>query len=126
MLEIAGIDHVVLKTNKLNDMLNFYCNLLGCKLEKQQPAIKLTQLRAGICIIDLIEVDRQVSDEQTNMDHFCLQIKNFHYEALKNFLTKNGIAVSSYGKRYGAEGYGMSFFVKDPQGNSIELKESKP
>ena len=27
MIEVAGIDHIVLRTTKLQEMLNFYCNV---------------------------------------------------------------------------------------------------
>jgi glyoxylase I family protein len=35
----------------------------------------------------------------------------------------NGIEAGSIATRYGAEGYGESIYVTDPQGNAIEIKE---
>ncbi|MAZ38696.1 MAG: VOC family virulence protein [Legionellales bacterium] len=124
-MKIAGIDHIVLMTNKLQEMLHFYCDVLGCTIEKQQPNLKLTQLRAGNCLIDIVEQDESLKKEYKNMDHFCLQVKDFDYDALSQLMQANKISVSRYGERYGAEGMGMSFFITDPQGNDIEMKESQ-
>lgn len=118
-----GIDHIVLKTNNIDKMLQFYCEVLGCEIEKKQPEYKLTQLRAGINMIDIIEVDNTIANDQHNIDHFCLQISPFNYEQLKEYLESKGYDVYRYGKRLGAQGMGYSFYLKDPQGNEIELKE---
>ena len=48
MFEVAGIDHVVLRTSKINEMLDFYCGILGCKVERESsPEFGITQLCAG-------------------------------------------------------------------------------
>jgi len=124
MLEIAGIDHIVLNTHQIKAMLLFYCDILGCPIEKKQPDIKLTQLRAGNCLIDLIETNDKPGRIK-NMDHFCLQVKDFDYEQISLLLKNNNITFSRYGKRYGAQGYAHSLFIEDPEGNTVELVEKK-
>jgi len=32
------------------------------------------------------------------------------------------VAAGEVGRRYGADGYGQSIYLKDPEGNSVELK----
>ena len=122
MLSIAGIDHIVLNTTKLQLMLDFYCKVLGCSIEKEQPDLKLTQLRAGACLIDLIETNNEEVSHK-NMDHFCLQVKNFNYDEISKLLAAHKIPFSRYGERYGAQGYGYSLFTTDPQGNTVELAQ---
>ena len=57
MIEVVGIDHIVLRTTKLKAMLDFYSGLLGCKVERESPPeTGLTQLRAGNALIDLVTV----------------------------------------------------------------------
>ena len=57
MLTIIGIDHIVLRTDKLTQMVHFYCDILGCTLEREtDPAIGLTQLRAGNALIDIVNI----------------------------------------------------------------------
>ena len=66
MFEVAGIDHIVLRTTKLQAMLEFYTGVLGCKVERE-TSLKtgLTQLRAGNALIDLVVVDRHHPDHDS-------------------------------------------------------------
>lgn len=61
MIEVARIDHIVLRTTKLSEMLEFYCGVLGCKIEREVSYdLGTTQLRAGSALIDLIRADSQL------------------------------------------------------------------
>ncbi len=131
MLEVAGIDHIVLRTNNLQAMLNFYSGILGCKVEREtSPELGLTQLRAGNALIDLVAVDSQLgrmgggapTETENNVDHFCLQLKPITEEDLRHHLRANGIEVGEFADRYGAEGQGRSVYIKDPEGNTVELR----
>ena len=57
MFQIKGIDHVVIRASDLGPMLEFYTDVLGCTLERQNEEIGLYQLRAGASLIDLVPVD---------------------------------------------------------------------
>lgn len=127
---LKGIDHVVLRIADLERALAFYCGVLGCSVEKEQPAIGLTQLRAGRSLIDLVTLDGPLGrmggvgpmDEGRNMDHVALAIDPFDEEAIRAHLAIQGIAVVDSGDRYGAEGIGPSVYIRDPDGNTVELK----
>ena len=55
MIKVAGINHVVSRTANIDDMLAFYSNVLGCKVEREtSPESGFTQLRAGNALIDLV------------------------------------------------------------------------
>lgn len=125
MFKILGIDHIVLRTNHIEKMLFFYCEILGCPIEKIQKEIGLTQLRAGDSIIDIIEVQHKLVGGLQNIEHFCLRVNPFNRADLESFFQENGIELSRYGNRYGAQGYGESFYIKDPEGNEVELKAAK-
>jgi catechol 2,3-dioxygenase-like lactoylglutathione lyase family enzyme len=128
--ELGGIDHVVLRVADLYRALGFYCGLLGCTVEKEQKAIGLTQLRAGRSLIDLVTLDGLLGrlggagplEEGRNMDHIALAITPFDEGAIRAHLAINGIAVGESGERYGAEGTGPSIYIRDPDGNTVELK----
>ncbi|CAM2069277.1 VOC family protein [Sulfidibacter corallicola] len=131
MLEIAGIDHLVLRTTKLEAMLGFYCGVLGCAVErKTSPETGLVQLRAGNALIDLVAVDSRLgrlgggppSASENNLDHFCLQLKPIEEAALRAHLISHGIEVGEFAERYGAQGNGRSVYLKDPEGNVVELR----
>ena len=127
-----GIDHIVLRVADLDRMLAFYRGVLGCAVDKEQPELGLTQLRAGRSIIDLVTLDGEIGRkggagpgvEGRNLDHFCLTIAPYDETALIPSLAERGVEVLEAGLRYGAEGEGPSLYVRDPEGNLVELKAS--
>ena len=128
---VRGIDHIVLRVRELPRSLAFYCDLLGCTVERQQPELGLTQLRAGSNLIDLVTLDGPLGAGEPpgasrNLEHFCLTVAPFDETALIAWLTVRGIAAGEPASRYGAEGEGRSFYIEDPDGNRVELKAARP
>jgi glyoxylase I family protein len=129
-IEIRGIDHVVLRVADLARAIGFYCGVLGCREERRIEALGLVQLRAGSGLIDLVDVSGALGriggpppgDSARNMDHFALQLASFDEDRLRAELTAAGIEVGEVGERYGAQGVGPSLYVRDPDGNVVELK----
>ena|ERR1022692_5110714 len=130
MIRIRDIDHLVLRVVDLDRMLHFYCNALGCTIERRQESIGLVQLRAGRSLVDLVPIDGELGSaggaapgiEGRNLDHFCFRVEPFDEFAIRCELETHGIAVGPMQSRYGAEGEGPSIYVTDPEGNVVELK----
>ena len=127
---LQGIDHIVLRVRELQRSLAFYCDLLGCTVERQQPELGLTQLRAGRSLLDLVTLDGPLGAGEPpgaghNLEHFCLTIAPFDEAALIAWFAARGVAVREPALRYGAEGEGRSFYVEDPDGNRVELKAAR-
>ncbi len=131
MIEIHGLDHIVLRTSRMDEMLHFYRTILGCPVERElSPEFGLVQLRAGTALIDLVAVDSELgragggppAASGNNMDHFCLQLKPQPEEDISNYLASQGIEVSPFERRYGAQGFGNSIYLSDPEGNTVELR----
>lgn len=130
MIRIREIDHVVLRVANLDNMLHFYCDALGCHVERRQDALGLVQLRAGGSLIDLVPVDGKLGraggvapgPQGRNMDHFCLRVEPFDEAAIRSQLAKYGYSAGAVERRYGAEGEGPSIYATDPEGNVVELK----
>ena len=131
MIEITGLDHIVLRTSNMEQMLHFYRDILGCPVERElPPELGLVQLRAGDALIDLVAVDSELgrmgggppTASENNMDHFCLQIKVQAEEEIGCYLSSHGIDVAPFERRYGAQGYGNSLYLRDPDGNTVELR----
>jgi catechol 2,3-dioxygenase-like lactoylglutathione lyase family enzyme len=130
MIRIREIDHLVLRVVDLEKMLQFYCDVLGCSVERRQDEIGLVQLRAGSSLIDLVPVDGQLGRaggkapgiQGRNLDHFCLRVEPFDAAAISAHLRAHGAAPGAVAQRYGAEGEGPSIYVTDPEGNTVELK----
>jgi len=129
-LQILGLDHVVLRVTDLDRARAFYCGVLGCRVEVFQKKIGLLQLRAGDSLIDLVPVDGVLGREGgappgaegRNMDHFCLRVRPFDAGAIMAHLRDRGVDPGKVEQRYGAEGMGPSIYLRDPDGNVVELK----
>ena len=129
-IRVLGIDHVVLRIADLERSLRFYRDVLGCALERRLDALGLVQLRAGAALIDLVPVESPLgragggrpAEGGRNVDHVALRIESFDPDALRAHLEAHGVAPGDVGRRYGAEGDGPSMYIRDPDGNTIELK----
>jgi catechol 2,3-dioxygenase-like lactoylglutathione lyase family enzyme len=130
MFSIKAIDHVVIRCLNLDKMVSFYCEALGCAVEKRRDDLGLVHLRAGSGLIDLISVAGKLGQmggvapaaEGRNMEHLCLSIEPFEIKELRAHLEGFGVLVGKEEQNYGAEGHGPSVYVIDPEGNVIELK----
>lgn len=130
MINIREIDHLVLRVVNLDRMLRFYCDALGCTVERRQDEIGLVQLRAGKSLVDLIPVDGKLGSmggaapgkEARNMDHFCFRVEPFDEVSIRRHLKANDVEAGQVDSRYGAEGEGPSIYITDPEGNVVELK----
>jgi glyoxylase I family protein len=130
MIEITGIDHIVLRARDPEALIAFYTGALGLTVEKVQARIGLTQLRAGTSLIDIVAVDGPLGRmggaapgaEGRNLDHFCLTVRGFDLERVKAHLIAHGVTPGDEGLRYGAGGEGLSIYLTDPEGNGLELR----
>ncbi len=130
-LDLLGLDHVVLRVRSLETMARFYCDVLGCTLDRWRDDLGLVHLRAGNAFIDLADAEkarqrRGASEPDRpgapNMDHLCLTVGNFDAEALAAHLAAHGVAVGDAVTRYGSTGDRTSLYLTDPEGNAVELR----
>jgi glyoxylase I family protein len=129
-VQVAGLDHLVLRVADLERSTAFYRDVLNCAVEKWQPELGLLQLRAGSALIDLVTLDGPIgreggagaAREGRNLDHFCLRLERFDEAELREHLAAFGVEAGQTADRYGAEGYGASIYIRDPDGNTVELK----
>ena len=124
-MKVKGVDHLVLNVQDVDEALEFYSQILGLDVlrldeyrrgEAPFPSVRIS----SDALIDLVERPR--SSEGRNVDHFCLIIEPTDMNRLAADLKAKGIAVSGdVGKRWGAHGWGVSFYIKDPDGNVLQL-----
>lgn len=127
---LLHIDHVVLRVKDREAVQRFYCDVLGCTVDKVQEDLGLWQLRAGTSLIDLVSIDGKLGreggaapgTEGRNVDHLCLRVDPFDADAIRAHLRAHGIQAPEPASRYGADGQGPSIYVSDPEGNVVELK----
>ncbi len=123
-IKIAELDHVVLRCTDQKRMLDFYTGILGMREERRIEQIGLIQLRAGQSMVDLVPAPGAIEEKSRNVDHLCLGIEAEDMGEIARMLKENGIEVMGEpAPRYGARGMGLSVYIRDPEGNVIELKQ---
>ena len=123
-LKVAELDHVVLRCRNMDRALDFYIRILGLAEDRRLDQLGLVQLRAGRSMIDLIRTDDPRSEPGRNVEHVCLGVESADLKETAAYLRENGVEVMGDPvDRYGARGTGKSIYVKDPEGNVLELKQ---
>jgi len=125
-----GLDHIVLRVRDLEQSLRFYTRVLDGSVERRLDALGLVQVRLGASLIDLVPVASPLGKlggaapgtGGRNVDHFALRIEPFDEASLRSHLIAHGVEPGEVGLRYGAEGNGPSLYIRDPDGNTVELK----
>jgi len=121
-ITVTELDHVVLRCRDQGRMLDFYTQVLGMTEERRLDALGLIQLRAGRSMVDLVP-GAPGSFESANVDHVCLMLAPVPIEEVVQHLAGRGIeTIGEPMIRYGATGNGPSIYVRDPEGNVVELK----
>ena len=129
-ITVQGFDHIVLRVSDKARILGFYCGVLGLTIDRDRPELGLTHIRCGPQMIDLVTLDGPLGrlggagpgENGRNLDHLCLQVRPFDEQAIRAHLAAHGAEIVEEGQRYGADGEGFSLYVRDPEGNVVELK----
>ena len=119
MFQKAWLDHGVLRVKDVNRISEFYQDVLDASVERELD-IGLHQLRVGSLLIDLVALDSELGKKGgpapgggKNLDHFCIRVEPFDYNAIKKRLDKVGVTCSDVKELYGADGYGPSVYLYD-------------
>lgn len=131
MFKVRGIDHIVLTVEDIDRSLAFYHGLLGLPVER------LAEFRAGEVGFPSVRVDdrfvidlfprREAAPAGRNMDHFCLVVEADDLAPLVEELRRHGVPILGEPvPRWGAQGTTLSVYVRDPDGNQVELRSYAP
>jgi catechol 2,3-dioxygenase-like lactoylglutathione lyase family enzyme len=121
MVKAIGLDHVVLNVADVERSLAWYCDELGLEGvrvdEWRRGEVPFASVRVDDhTIIDLLQTDRTGQ----NVDHVCLVVEPTDLEAVK--ASGRFEVLSGPARRFGAQGDGTSLYVRDPDGNTVELR----
>jgi len=117
----VGFDHLVLITADVERSLAFYLDELGMEPVRVEewrrgevffPSVRLNESS----ILDMM----QGTPDGKNVDHICLVIEAVDLGALAE--TGRFDVVSGPAELFGARGQGQALYVRDPDGNVIELR----
>ncbi|MFJ1747414.1 VOC family protein [Streptomyces sp. NPDC088116] len=120
-VRVKAFDHLVLNVRDVERALDFYCGPLGLE------PVRVDEWRAGevpfpsvrvspTTIIDLLSRPRA----ESNVDHICLVVEPLDWRqiiASGTFTVLEGPV-----GRFGARGEAQSIYVRDPDGNTVELR----
>jgi catechol 2,3-dioxygenase-like lactoylglutathione lyase family enzyme len=125
---LQGIDHVVLLIDDMAAARAFYLEVIGCTVETALPRYGRVLRRAGAALIDLADPSgapgsgpRPPVAGGRNVDHVCIATGPWDEAAMRTWLAAHDVAIVEEGVNNGARGESLSFYVKDPAGNMIEL-----
>jgi catechol 2,3-dioxygenase-like lactoylglutathione lyase family enzyme len=120
-VRVVDLDHVVLRVSDGERSLAWYVDALGLQPERVDawragevpfPSVRIN----ATTIIDLLPAER--SGE--NVDHVCLVVDGVD---LNEVATAGAFdVVSGPAEVYGARGTGAGLYVRDPDGNVVELR----
>ncbi|AMD85933.1 Catechol 2,3-dioxygenase [Capnocytophaga haemolytica] len=122
-MEIRYIDHLVITTADLKQCLGFYVGVLGMRCTEENGRYSLF---FGNCKINIHsrkgEFLPAAEHPEYGAQDFCLIVDDV--QAAKDELTEKGCPiVEGIVPRSGAKGNMHSIYVRDPDGNLVELSE---
>ena len=119
-MRVLGFDHLVLNVADVRRSLDFYVGRLGLAPERVEEWVRGEVVFPSVrvdatTIIDLLEQERATG----NVDHLCLVVDDDVDE-----LAASGRfdIIDGPGERWGAQGVARSLYVRDPDGNVVELR----
>lgn len=121
LVNVIGVDHIVVLTADPERSLRFYVDQLGLtpvrvdewrRDEVLFPSVRLN----ATTIIDLFPG----TPDGKNIDHFCVVVEPVDLAAVA---ASGGFdVVGGPADLFGAQGQGRGLYVRDPDGNVIELR----
>jgi len=119
--EILGIDHLLLHVRGMEESERFYRDVLGCAVKNRMPQYAMLELSAGVTLVDTADPKGSWALEGTqpgrNLDHFALATSPWDKAAMLDWLAAHDIAI----EEQRSDGDELSFYVRDPSGNLVEL-----
>jgi catechol 2,3-dioxygenase-like lactoylglutathione lyase family enzyme len=130
-MKVTGIDHVVFRVADVERAIGFYVDTLGLE------PVRVDEWRAGAVLFPSVRVDassiidlfpRELAGDDAgegtavgrNVDHVCLAVEPCDLQALADSGTFD--VVGGPAELFGAQGQGLGLYVRDPDGNVIELR----
>lgn len=119
--EPLGLDHLLLHVRGMEAAERFYCGVLGCSVKSRLPRFGMLELSAGVTLVDTDDAQGAWALEGAkagrNVDHFAIATSHWNEAAMRSWLAEHDIGI----EEERAEDGELSFYIRDPSGNLVEL-----
>ncbi len=124
-MRVTGFDHIVIISSDVERTVAWYHDQLGLAVERLDqwrareggfPSLRLSEMS----IVDVLGGDRT----GRNVDHVALVVEDVDVDELA--ASGRFDVVSGPSDLWGARGQGRGLYVRDPDGNVIELRTYGP
>lgn len=121
MIEVEAFDHLVLNVADVERSLAWYRDVLGLETERvdewrrREVPFPSVRVNAGT-VIDIVRGERSGQ----NVDHLCLTLAPVDLAEVA--ASGRFDVIEGPVPRWGARGVGTSLYVRDPDGNTVELR----
>jgi cold shock CspA family protein/catechol 2,3-dioxygenase-like lactoylglutathione lyase family enzyme len=120
---VTGLDHVVLKVADVERSLAWYEERLGLRPERVDEWRRGEVLFPSLRVDDHTLVDLLAGEPTgTNVDHLCFVVATADLDALAASGEFRVVGEGPVDGLYGARGFARSLYVRDPDGNVVELR----
>jgi glyoxylase I family protein len=126
MIEVSGVVHFSIPVSNLDASRRFYTEILGLTLVSEATnRAGMVFLRAGDDHVILARSDAplQRSADDARRAHHAFKVDSSKYDEAKAFLASKGVEVFEEEDRKKGVFVGRQFYIRDPDGNVIELSE---
>ncbi|WP_030055529.1 MULTISPECIES: VOC family protein [Streptomyces] len=120
-MRVVALDHLVLNVADVERSLAFYTGLLGLE------PVRVDEWRAGKASFPSVRVTPETiidltrgTRHESNVDHICLTVEPLDWQEVIDAGTFT--VLEGPVPRYGARGTATSVYVRDPDGNTVELR----
>ena len=118
---LLGLDHLLLHVRGMDEAERFYCGVLGCKVKHRMDRYAMSELSAGIVLVDTADANGSWALEGAaagrNVDHFAILTAGWDDTKMRAWLSDNKIPI----EEERADDEEVSIYIRDPSGNLVEL-----
>ncbi len=120
MMKLTGISQITLRVNDLRQSEDFYCDILGIKLDHRVGAnISFLRLQSDLLVLVKAETVGSPEARDIRVDHFGFRLaSDTEVDAAARYLDDKGVHIVTQPAR---RREGRAFFVMDPDGNLVEF-----
>ncbi|MFH8789086.1 VOC family protein [Streptomyces roseoverticillatus] len=120
------LDHTVLTVNDIDATVDFYSRVLGMEIVTFSMLVNDRKaLRFGNTKINLHEVGKEIAPHAQNpgpgTEHLCFIVADSIEEVIAHLQSEGAVVESGPVERVGVLGPINSVYVRDPDGNLLEL-----